>query len=902
MVKDTTTIEQLVELIAQKHGQPYKPAEVVLLCNQLGKLCHPEKMTVKTWGAAQDVTSQLLQGLDPFLSKLGPYEQVVLLASLAKVRYSPSQDWLQRYFDASIAICSQYGPGYITVVLRALTRMDLELWQLKEVPNFTQWMGALLAVAQAKVWAYRGDELVRTMVALGELRWRPPQDFVAAFNGAIKSRLDFLDPPLLSAVMLAYATLRIDPDPSLVRAMYTQLATKLPMLDDHELATTARALTLVKKVARHDFFTDFQAEVLQKLPTFNPHVLANLLSAMAELVRSRQMAPCGPAGVVQVPQRSSRAWLQRGGQAGAQAARPQSAPAVSGARNAGSAAAGDAAAAAKEQAAAAPLKSASESDKAGPGAALGSMDGLERPARPVSAVRAEQSGLEAVRLSSSITSTISRAAQAAAALQAPVANGRALSSMDEDIRRRAAGQAGSNSSAAASSSSSTGHQLLQGPPALWLDCVADRVHELLPHFSPSGMASVMWALSMLGCTASQQMLDDFIAHSRSQLRLMHKEDVVHMAQALANFGYRPTPDSLPAWNAWFDEYQRLAGRRVYEVDQVCDLVLALSALPSRSSDALLRHVLRFTRLNRPTALRHTSPYRLCALAVGLRNLRHKPDFGFLHSFAQGVRFHWTSFQPRDYAAIMSSLVSFGATPLALDELWWSEFLLILQCKVDRFDAGALAMAMRAGAMLPAVQETSVPKQVPSRRWMEAVLGRAAEIHRAFSPSQAASVLWAAAQMSAVLQQRGEEVGEGWVAPTLMSSLVSRVSDGAAVLAPELAAEVAWALEALGQPPVPALQRTLPPVANGHTHANGASNGSAPAATANGVHAPAIAGVGHAAATAAAPAMLPGRASRNGGHEQHGVEHQLVISGLQGELSGSALAPAAAASEKMQFVA
>lgn len=73
---------------------------------------------------------------------------------------------------------------------------------------------------------------------------------------------------------------------------------------------------------------------------------------------------------------------------------------------------------------------------------------------------------------------------------------------------------------------------------------------------------------------------------------------------------------------------------------------ALAGLPSRPPERLLAYVLRFTRLNRPSALRHASPARLSALAQGLRALSHEPDFGFQHSFAQAVRCHWSNLAPQ----------------------------------------------------------------------------------------------------------------------------------------------------------------------------------------------------------------------------------------------------------------
>lgn len=195
--------------------------------------------------------------------------------------------------------------------------------------------------------------------------------------------------------------------------------------------------------------------------------------------------------------------------------------------------------------------------------------------------------------------------------------------------------------------------MIHGPPTVWLDCVAERAHELLPSFMPNHLASLLYALSMLGCTASQQFMDDVISSSLPKLRNMVSQDVVRMATALANFGYRPTAASAATWDKWFEEFVRVTAKRQYDVRQVCDLVYALAALPSAPPQELMQRVLRYTRLSKPSALRHSSPKRLAALVVGLRNMGHKPDFGFMHSFAQGARFHWSSFDPRVRAQFLS---------------------------------------------------------------------------------------------------------------------------------------------------------------------------------------------------------------------------------------------------------
>jgi hypothetical protein len=56
----------------------------------------------------------------------------------------------------------------------------------------------------------------------------------------LRSKLDYLDPPLLSRAMLAYTGLRNKPEAHFLRTMYTQVTSKLPMFDDEDLATAAQ--------------------------------------------------------------------------------------------------------------------------------------------------------------------------------------------------------------------------------------------------------------------------------------------------------------------------------------------------------------------------------------------------------------------------------------------------------------------------------------------------------------------------------------------------------------------------------------------------------------------------------------------------------------------------------------
>lgn len=60
-----------------------------------------------------------------------------------------------------------------------------------------------------------------------------------------------------------------------------QVYSKLPLFDDHDLASMAKALTVLRRIIKQDFLSEFLHEVSVKLPTFGPVALSNLLVALA---------------------------------------------------------------------------------------------------------------------------------------------------------------------------------------------------------------------------------------------------------------------------------------------------------------------------------------------------------------------------------------------------------------------------------------------------------------------------------------------------------------------------------------------------------------------------------------------------------------------------------------------
>ncbi|KAF5838331.1 hypothetical protein DUNSADRAFT_3002 [Dunaliella salina] len=304
-VKATSEKQELKDLMAQHAKQVRKldPGEIVLVCNQMAKLCDPQRMPWRAWKEVQGWATQMLALLDPSLEQLSTFELVVLLAALARMNYSPSAEWLAHYFDVTMPRIPNCGPGHLTLMLRALSRLEAGLWELKEAPNFKHWMQRMLDNAHSRLRSFKGRELVHLLQALADIKWMPSQAWLASYSAIFRRRLDLLDPPMISTAMLAFATLKYDPGIPLAHAMYTNMATNLPLFEAKDLATTAQAIaTIRKRLQRREFLDGFMSEVLQKLPTFGAKHLANLLHALATLVSQGLIRPNTATYPVGAPQ------------------------------------------------------------------------------------------------------------------------------------------------------------------------------------------------------------------------------------------------------------------------------------------------------------------------------------------------------------------------------------------------------------------------------------------------------------------------------------------------------------------------------------------------------------------------------------------------------------------------
>lgn len=69
---------------------------------------------------------------------------------------------------------------------RGLSRLEIQPWDLKASPGFDAWIQEWCATVKARIWAYRGDELVRTLVALADLNYKPSMEWMTTLSNFIQ--------------------------------------------------------------------------------------------------------------------------------------------------------------------------------------------------------------------------------------------------------------------------------------------------------------------------------------------------------------------------------------------------------------------------------------------------------------------------------------------------------------------------------------------------------------------------------------------------------------------------------------------------------------------------------------------------------------------------------------------
>lgn len=117
---------------------------------------------------------RLIRALDRHgLQVLNTYELVVLVAALARLRHTPSEAWLSRFFRLSEPRLRDCGTGNLATLMRAVSKLNMASWDIKQAAGFTDWMQSMETLTLRRMASFRGDEMVRLITALADLRHRP---------------------------------------------------------------------------------------------------------------------------------------------------------------------------------------------------------------------------------------------------------------------------------------------------------------------------------------------------------------------------------------------------------------------------------------------------------------------------------------------------------------------------------------------------------------------------------------------------------------------------------------------------------------------------------------------------------------------------------------------------------
>lgn len=124
----------------------------------------------------QEFLKSLLDMLMPWMGQMQTYDHVVVIVAVAKLRLLPPPSWLSLWFRCSAPHLSGCGPGNLTSLIVALSRLDMQPHDLKELDGWDTWINAYLRQSEAKLVKFTPEELVRTLSALGDLVFRPPSE------------------------------------------------------------------------------------------------------------------------------------------------------------------------------------------------------------------------------------------------------------------------------------------------------------------------------------------------------------------------------------------------------------------------------------------------------------------------------------------------------------------------------------------------------------------------------------------------------------------------------------------------------------------------------------------------------------------------------------------------------
>lgn len=278
-ILSTSSTEELTCLFDKEKAAMY-PEEVAILCNHLAKMQSGPLLTKRRVLANMELLNKLTAHVEPHMAQMSAKDFLYMLAAIAKLNYRPSLPWLNRFYFYSKGKLIQCGPGHLSLIIRALSKIDLPNEVMKQPANFKPWIVSFLGCARTRLAHMDPLQLLRTITSLSDFQYKPDRHWLHHFASVVQSKVSFFDSHALGSLMQAFAIFGYTPRREFMRAYYSEVFLKLPLFDDRDLANSVDAFSMLQWSLREDVLHDFLQEVVHKLPTFHNRSVGQLLEAM----------------------------------------------------------------------------------------------------------------------------------------------------------------------------------------------------------------------------------------------------------------------------------------------------------------------------------------------------------------------------------------------------------------------------------------------------------------------------------------------------------------------------------------------------------------------------------------------------------------------------------------------
>lgn len=98
----------------------------------------------------QELLAEIASLVEERLGLCSGQDFLHLAAAMARLRFRPPLPWLHRFLGHSRNKLTSASPAQLTLLLRALSRLEYDVWDVKAVKTFGPWMASFLAVTKVR--------------------------------------------------------------------------------------------------------------------------------------------------------------------------------------------------------------------------------------------------------------------------------------------------------------------------------------------------------------------------------------------------------------------------------------------------------------------------------------------------------------------------------------------------------------------------------------------------------------------------------------------------------------------------------------------------------------------------------------------------------------------------------